>query len=121
MSWAVFHKTIDNTRPKGERQRYCAAMTNGNGNMMRLDSKKSSCCPSSCKISLVAALPRCDSKITFSSQLANAGRDGDIDFGHKVADDIDSREQQAPRTKYRASLLTDPHVKRREGGICDIL
>jgi len=31
---------FDNTRLQGERPRYCTALTNGNGNMMKLDSKK---------------------------------------------------------------------------------
>jgi len=36
----IFYRIIDNTRPQRERPQYYAAITKGNVNMMRLDSKK---------------------------------------------------------------------------------
>ena len=56
----------------------------------------------------------CNSKVAFSFQLANAGGAGDVDFGHEVSDDVDSREQQALVAKQRANLLADPQIAVRQ-------
>ncbi len=56
----------------------------------------------------------CGVNITRTLELTDAGRAGDIELGHEVADDVDPREQQASIAKHGADLLADPQVAIRE-------
>jgi hypothetical protein len=51
-----------------------------------------------------------DSNVTHPLEFTDAGRAGDVEFGHEFAYDVDSREQQAPIAKLRTYLITDPQV-----------